>query len=229
MIVLRGVGGVLDESFTVPGLGLNISVRSILQMMCKVGGVDKALCDIIINKPADACVKLVSYGDSWLKSKIAQALDVLVQQVLEGMDCKKQNWKTIVADSLKFSFSDEGISVQVDTNALAQDFVCLLADRAIGASLTPVVNLMVQKLKNACAQLHASKSKPTTTTTTTTKPTTTSTKPTTTTTKPVVTQTPSASSKFIRKQAPAKPTKAHLVVGGGIGLALVGVVVVSLV
>jgi len=155
MIVLRGAPGPLDKKITIPMFGIVISIRSVLRMICTGARLDKTLCDLVTSRPGDACTKLVGMGDKWLHDKIDDALDTLVNQVLKGVDCQKKNWKEIVGGAIDVSFSNNGISVEIDTTELMQNVICAVARKAIDVSLEPAINLVVRELKAACSKLHA--------------------------------------------------------------------------
>jgi len=233
MIVLQGVGSAYDASITIPGFGIRISIRSVLQMLCKMGGVDQSTCNLILTDPDKLCVTLVTKGEQWLNQQIHAALNYFVQEVLNGIDCKKQNWMQIVSDSLKLSFSDEGITVSIDTNAMVKDFICLFASEAIGASLTASVNFIAGKLKDVCKGKTGSSSH---SATTVPLPAASKAKPAA--GAPVAASSPSAAARAsLTVKAPAakslvvKPptTKAAHGVGVGIAVILTGVVIASLV
>lgn len=152
--------GVLDKAITVPGIGIRITLKGALQMICQVADIDQNLCRLITSRPEQACTELFSkYGEPWIKSQLDKAFYVLIGSTIEAIGCPKaSNWQDIVLDAIDVELTTSGVSFDIDLEALAKSAVCAIANKAIVKPFGAVVATLTRELKNACKQLSASSS-----------------------------------------------------------------------
>ena len=148
---LGALGGPLDTTvFTIPGIGTRISLRNLMQSICKLGGGDPDFCRLITSRPEDACKYMVQKGEQWITRQISAVISNIVDRVASGVSCSS-NWKEALVSSIQFSFSKSGIDVSIDPVSLAKDLFCQIGKRAITGIVAPFITQLVEKLKSLCA------------------------------------------------------------------------------
>jgi hypothetical protein len=155
VVGVRGLSGPLDTSFPIPVIGVRVTLRSLIGLMCQASDADPTLCQLITSRPSDACKYMLQKGTAWISSKVSALVTKFINRVASTFSCPGGTWKDTLKDvlthAITVSFSDtSGFTVDIDWANVATDVLCFGAQSAMSKYISPFVNGVIAKLQSAC-------------------------------------------------------------------------------